>query len=90
VVERPTVTDDEIDQAILSVVGRLPGDLTPIRPAHILWGSKGEATLRDGHDALPEYARFAGQPHARLRARVDALVAEGRLAIVGGYLSLGA
>jgi hypothetical protein len=88
VVERPVVTDAEIDEVILSVVARLPGELTLVRPAHILWGSKGEATLRDRHDTLPEYGRFADESHERLRARTDALLASDDLGLVDDRLSV--
>ena len=57
------------------------------RAVEILRGGRSKALRRHGYDGLPGYGAFGHLPAADVLARVDALLAMGRLASTGGAVS---
>lgn len=81
--ELPVSRIADLDDAIVQLIRDSPGKLGQAMPAHILWGSKGPATIKAGWHAHRDYGRFKEVLHADLLQRVHELVAAGRLQLAG-------
>jgi ATP-dependent DNA helicase RecQ len=73
-----------LDAAILTVVATAAPAVGRTRAVEILRGGRSEAVRRHAYDGLPGYGAFGDLPAADVLARVDALLATGRLASTGG------
>ena len=82
---RPAQVDEGgLEAAIIEVVASARPAVGRTRTVEILRGGRSKALLRSGHDRLEHYGRF-GDLHAdEVMARVDGLIAGGRLASSGG------
>lgn len=81
--ELPAAPVADLDDAIIGLVRDAPAELGSAMPAHILWGSKGPATVKAGHPAHPSYGRFGHVQHSDLLERVQVLIAAGHLRLTG-------
>jgi ATP-dependent DNA helicase RecQ len=73
-----------LDAAILTLVSTAAPAVGRTRAVEILRGARSAALRRHGYDGLPGYGAFGDLPAADVLARVDALLAMGRLASTGG------
>jgi ATP-dependent DNA helicase RecQ len=73
-----------LDAAILTVVSMAAPAVGRTRAVEILRGGRSAALRRHGYDGLPGYGAFGDLPAADVLARVDALLAMGRLAATNG------
>jgi ATP-dependent DNA helicase RecQ len=74
----------DLDAAIVEVVGAAEPSVGRTRTVEILRGGRSKVVRRYAYDGLPSYGAFAHLPAGDVLARVDALVAEGRLRSTGG------
>ena len=74
----------DLDGAIVSVVGHARPSVGRNRVVDILRGSKSKAVLRNAYDGLPDYGGYAHLSSKAVLARVDELLADGRLESSGG------
>ncbi len=74
----------DLDAAILDVVERAQPAVGRTRAVEILRGGRSKVVAQHGYDGLPAYGAFAGARAGDVLARVDELIAEGRLASTGG------
>ena len=82
-----------LDEAILSVVAAARPSIGRSRVADVLRGSQAKAVVRNSWDGLPEHGAFAHVATKTLLAKVDELLADGRLVSSAGpypVLSAGA
>ncbi len=83
----------DLDDAILAVVSAARPSIGRTRVADMLRGGQAKVVVRNSWDGLPEHGAFAHLPTKVLLARVDELLADGRLVSSGGpypVLSAGA
>jgi len=80
----PPVDLGDLDAAILDVVERAQPAVGRTRAVEILRGGRSKVVAQHGYDGLPAYGAFAGARADDVLARVDELLAEGRLASTGG------
>jgi ATP-dependent DNA helicase RecQ len=73
-----------LDDAILGVVRGARPSIGRTRVADVLRGGKAKVVLRNSWDGLPEYGTYAHLAGKTVLARVDALLADGRLLSTGG------
>ncbi len=74
----------DLDAAILDVVERASPAVGRTRTVEILRGGRSKVVAQHGYDGLPAYGAFAGARADDVLARVDELLAEGRLSSTGG------
>ncbi len=74
----------DLDAAILDVVERAQPAVGRTRTVEILRGGRSKVVAQHGYDGLPAYGAFSGARADDVLARVDELIAEGRLASTGG------
>jgi len=75
----------DIDEAILAVVDTAEPTVGRTRAVEILRGGRSKVVQKYAYDGLPGYGAFAHLTNAEVLARVDALLAEGRLRSTGGH-----
>jgi len=68
-----------LDAAILAVVSAAAPAVGRTRAVEILRGGRSQAVRRHAYDGLPLYGAFGDLPASEVLARVDALLAAGRL-----------
>jgi len=73
-----------LDAAILAVVSAAAPPVGRTRAVEILRGGRSQALRRHAYDGLPLYGVFGDLPAGEVLARVDALLAAGRLLSTGG------
>ena len=74
----------ELDASIVEVLQAVPTPVGRTRTVEILRGSRASALRRSGHDQLEAYGAYAHLPAPDVLARIDELVADGRLRLTGG------
>jgi ATP-dependent DNA helicase RecQ len=74
----------DLDAAIVEVVGAADPSVGRTRTVEILRGGRSKVVRRHAYDGLPSYGAFAHLAAGDVLARVDALLAEGRLRSTGG------
>jgi ATP-dependent DNA helicase RecQ len=74
----------DLDGAIVSVAGQARPAVGRNRVVDILRGSRSKAVLRNAYDGLPDYGGYAHLTSKAVLARVDELLAAGRLESSGG------
>jgi ATP-dependent DNA helicase RecQ len=74
----------DLDTAILDVVVRAEPSVGRTRAVEILRGGRSKVVEKYAYDGLPGYGAFAHMTSAEVLARVDALLADGRLRSTGG------
>jgi len=79
-----TARHASVDDAILAVVAQAKPSIGRTRVADVLRGSRAQVVLRNSWDGLPEYGTYAHLAGKTVLARVDALLADGRLVSTGG------
>ena len=79
-----TARHESIDAAILSVVRAAEPSIGRTRVVEVLRGGRAKVVLRNSWDGLPEYGTYAHLTGKAVLARVDALLADGRLSSTGG------
>jgi ATP-dependent DNA helicase RecQ len=79
----PQVIHD-LDDAILSVARGARPAVGRTTCAEILHGGRSKKLMRNSYDGLPAYGTSSGMRRADILARVDELIAEGRLETTGG------
>ena len=80
----PEAIAGDLDGAIIAVVRRADPAVGRTRTVEILRGGRSKVVARNGYDSLPGYGQFQ-QLHAdEVLARVDTLIADGRLRSTGG------
>ena len=75
---------DARDAAILEVVTTARPSVGRTRTVEILRGGRSQALVKSGHDGLPAYGTFDHLTAKQVLARVDELIAGGRLRSTGG------
>ena len=75
----------DLDGAILSVVGDADPGVGRTRAVEILRGGRSKVVQKYAYDGLPAYGAFAHLRSEEVLARVDELIAEGKLASTGGH-----
>lgn len=82
---KPADVDEQVlEAAIIEVVASARPAVGRTRTVEILRGGRSKALIKSGHDSLEHYGSF-GDLHAdEVMARVDGLIAGGRLASSGG------
>jgi ATP-dependent DNA helicase RecQ len=83
----PELSDEvigDLDSAIISVVRSADPAVGRTRTVEILRGGRSKVVAKYGYDALPGYGRFQSLRNDEVLARVDSLIAEGRLRSTGG------
>jgi ATP-dependent DNA helicase RecQ len=73
-----------VDDAILAVVREAKPSIGRQKVAEVLRGGRAKTVLRNSWDGLPEYGTYAHLTGKAVLARVDALLAAGRLVSTGG------
>jgi len=73
-----------LDAAILEVVSTAAPPVGRTRAVEILRGGRSQALRRHAYDGLPAYGAFGHLAADAVLARVDALLADGRLRSTGG------
>ena len=76
---------DSLDEAIVSVTRAARPAVGRNTCAEILHGAQSKKIKRNSYDGLPAYGSSAHLRRADILARVDELIAEGRLATSGGH-----
>jgi len=74
----------DLDEAILSVVVQADPAVGRTRAVEILRGGRSKVVLQHAYDGLPAYGTFDHLRAEEILARVDALLAAGRLRSTGG------
>jgi len=80
----PVVAAGDLDAAIVEVVETAHPPVGRTRTIEILRGGRAQALVRSGHDGLPAYGTFDHLTAKQVMARVDELIAAGRLRSTGG------
>ncbi len=80
---RPPASAD-LDAAIVAVVGNTSPPVGRTRTVEILRGGRARWLVEHGHDGLAQYGTFEHLPAGDVLARIDALIADGRLRSSGG------
>jgi ATP-dependent DNA helicase RecQ len=79
-----TARHGSLDEAILAVVRGARPSIGRTRVADVLRGGRAKVVLRNAWDGLPEYGTYGHLAAKTVLARVDALLADGRLLSTGG------
>jgi ATP-dependent DNA helicase RecQ len=74
-----------LDEAIFDVVGSAEPTVGRTRAVEILRGGRSKVVLKYSYDGLPGYGSFAHLGNDEVLARVDELLAAGRLRSTGGH-----
>jgi len=74
----------DLDAAILDLAGRAEPAVGRTRAVEILRGGRSKVVVKYSYDGLPCYGAFAHLTSGEVLARVDALLASGRLRSTGG------
>jgi ATP-dependent DNA helicase RecQ len=74
----------DLDAAILDVTARAEPSVGRTRAVEILRGGRSKVVMKYSYDGLPGYGAFAHLTNDEVLARVDALLAAGRLRSTGG------
>jgi ATP-dependent DNA helicase RecQ len=74
----------DLDEAIAAVVDTTTPPVGRTRAVEILRGGRAKALVEHGYDGLPEYGTFDHLTARQVLARVDELIAAGRLRTTGG------
>jgi ATP-dependent DNA helicase RecQ len=74
----------DLDEAIAAVVDTTTPPVGRTRAVEILRGGRAKALVEHGYDGLPEYGTFGHLAARQVLARVDELIASGRLRTTGG------
>ena len=74
----------DLDEAIVSVARSARPAVGRTTCAEILHGARTKKLVRNSYDGLPAYGCWSHLPRGRILARVDELIAEGRLGTSGG------
>jgi ATP-dependent DNA helicase RecQ len=74
----------DLDTAILDVVARAEPSVGRTRAVEILRGGRSKVVEKYAYDGLPGYGAFGHMTSAEVLARVDAMLADGRLRSTGG------
>ncbi len=74
----------ELDAAIVDIVQRARPSVGRTRTVEILRGGRSKVILQHSYDGLPQYGAFSHLAGGEVLARVDELVAAGRLRSTGG------
>jgi ATP-dependent DNA helicase RecQ len=82
--QRSGAPPGELDDAIISTVATASPAVGRTRTVEILRGSRSQAVVRNAYDGLPAYATFDHLSGKQVLARVDELIAAGRLRSTGG------
>jgi ATP-dependent DNA helicase RecQ len=82
---RGTNGSGTLDDAIFTVVGAAEPTVGRTRAVEILRGGRSKVVLKYSYDGLPGYGAFAHLGNDEVLARVDELLAEGRLRSTGGH-----
>jgi ATP-dependent DNA helicase RecQ len=77
-------TGEDLDAAIVAVVASTTPPVGRTRAVEILRGGCARALVEHGYDGLPEYGTFDHLTAREVLARVDELLADGRLRATGG------
>jgi ATP-dependent DNA helicase RecQ len=77
--------DEGLDEAILAVVAAADPLVGRTRAVEILRGGRSKVVRKYAYDGLPAYGAYAHLSAADVLARVDALIAAGRLRSTGGH-----
>jgi ATP-dependent DNA helicase RecQ len=80
----PAVGDGDLDAAIVEVVVAAHPAVGRTRTVEILRGGRSRVIREHAYDGLPGYGTFGHLSRGEVLARVDALVADGRLRSTGG------
>jgi ATP-dependent DNA helicase RecQ len=80
----PAVGDGDLDAAIVEVVVAAHPAVGRTRTVEILRGGRSRTLREHAYDGLPGYGTFGHLSRGEVLARVDALVADGRLRSTGG------
>jgi ATP-dependent DNA helicase RecQ len=80
----PLAPPAELDDAIIGVVRGAHPSVGRTRTVEILRGGRSAALLRNAYDGLPAYGAYSHLSATDVLARVDELVAAGRLRTTGG------
>ena len=75
---------ESLDDAIVTVARMARPAVGRTTCAEILHGARNKKIKRNSYDGLPAYGSSAHMRRADILARVDELIAEGRLATTGG------
>jgi ATP-dependent DNA helicase RecQ len=75
---------EDLDAAILRVVGAAEPSVGRTRAVEILRGGRSKVVQKYAYDGLPGYGAFDHLSNGDVLERVDALIADGRLASTGG------
>jgi ATP-dependent DNA helicase RecQ len=75
----------DLDAAILDVVESAEPTVGRTRAVEILRGGRSKVVLKYSYDGLPGYGAFAHMRNDEVLARVDELIAAGRLRSTGGH-----
>ncbi len=78
------VAPGDLDAAILEIVETARPAVGRTRTVEILRGGRSQALVKSGHDGLPAYGTFDHLTAKQVLARVDELLAGGRLLSTGG------
>jgi ATP-dependent DNA helicase RecQ len=81
---REAVDAGNLDEAIVAVVQAAEPAVGRTRAVEILCGGRSKAVEKHSYDGLPTYGTFAHVRRADVLARVDALLAAGKLSSTGG------
>jgi ATP-dependent DNA helicase RecQ len=76
---------EDLDEAILTIVGTAHPTVGRTRAVEILRGGRSKVVVKHAYDGLPGYGSFAHLGNEEVLARVDELLAEGRLRSTGGH-----
>jgi ATP-dependent DNA helicase RecQ len=74
----------DLDTAIVEIVSTARPSVGRTRAVEILRGGRSKVVLQNAYDGLPAYGAFAHLRAEEVLARVDELIAAGRLASTGG------
>jgi RecQ family ATP-dependent DNA helicase len=80
----PAAAAGDLDGAILALVDTASPSVGRTRAVEILRGGRSKVVAKYGYDALPGYGHFAALGREEVLARVDSLIADGRLRSTGG------
>jgi ATP-dependent DNA helicase RecQ len=75
----------DLDAAIVDVVERANPSVGRTRVVEILRGGRSKVVRKYSYDGLPGYGSFDHLTSAQVLARVDELIADGRIVSTGGY-----
>jgi ATP-dependent DNA helicase RecQ len=75
----------DLEAAIVEVVGAADPSVGRTRAVEILRGGRSKVIAKYAYDGLPGYGAFAHLTAGEVLARVDGLLAEGRLRSTGGH-----